>query len=318
MTGPFMPSSSSAPAASALEPDRLPKTDLLWLGAHKTGTTSLQHLLSQARSLLTESGLFYIDTQALRTRYTRPVLDVPARHRESQSLPPLPRGETHYLLFDENIPGLVQDAAHPTGLYPEAAERALTLSTRMGLHAPTLVFGLRGFADYLPSLYCERLKSLPFCDFRSFWHGRQNTLSWYDLVARLLAAFPQSHLLIYRAEDLRGREQALLSWITGIPTERWPKGLEQLREGFSQAAVDWLGGLARRRLPGPLDVFEATQRFPRRSQQEVFQPWSAAERKALARIYQADLASLRALARQSPRLHIWSPEADPAKAQNKT
>ena len=312
MTGPFMPSSSSALASSAPETGRLPNTDILWLGAHKTGTTSLQHLLTQARPLLTEAGLFYIDTQALRTRYTRPVLDVPARHRDPLPLPPLPRGETQYLLFDENIPGLVQDAVHPTGLYPEAAERALKISTQMGLTTPTLVFGLRGFADYLPSLYCERLKSLPFCDFRSFWHGRQNTLSWYDLATRLLAAFPHSHLLLYRAEDLRGREQALLSWLTGIPTPRWPTGLEQLREGFSQAAVDWLSDLATRRLPGPLDVFEATRQFPRQSAQEAFEPWSAAERKALARIYQADLASLRALARQCPRLHIWSPEAQAA------
>lgn len=278
--------------------------DILWLGAHKTGTTSLQQQLSRGRRALGRRGLFYIDMPALRARYTRPLLD----QAKPAPIASLPRGGAPYLVFDENIPGLVQDALHPTGLYPDGAERALRLSQALGLDRPRLVLGIRDFARYLPSLYCEVLKSMPFRPFSEFWTGRLTLLSWSDLAERLLAAFPGSSLWLYRAEDLRGCENALLEWITGLEPGVLPPPLPALRAGFSQKAVMALHETARRMapdLPGPLDLHSAVQRHPRQATDDAFSPWTATERRDLDLLYRADLAALQDLAAQEPRLRIW-------------
>ncbi len=284
-----------------------PARDILWLGAHKTGTTSLQHQLSRVRAQLAAAGLFYIDTQALRARYTRPVLDL----HQGDLPPPLPAGGAGYLVFDENIPGLVQDAVQPRGLYPDGEERALRLARVMGLEAPELVFGIRNFADYLPSLYCETLKALPFRSFDRFWSGQRMALSWCDLVERLLAAFPRSRLRLYRAGDLRGRENALLSWVTGLAERELPTPESALREGFSAAAIQALEMLSKRRDTGPLDLQQLLQRYPRRSAKEAFSPWSEPQRAELELLFRTDMQNLRALARQQPRLEIWQPDRAP-------
>lgn len=298
-----------AAAGTASDAPSDARGDILWLGAHKTGTTSLQQQLARSRQALSREGLFYIDMLALRARYTRPVLDQPPAPM-GDPLPPLPRAPSHslsrYLVFDENIPGLVQDALHPTGLYPDAGERALRLCDTLQLERPRLVLGIRSFASYLPSLYCETLKSMPFRPFSQFWSGRLGMLSWCDLVERLLAAFPGAPLWLYRAEDLRGCENALLAWVSGLDPDALPRPRPALRAGFSQAAIEALHARAPGQGLGPLDLHRITRQFPRRTAGDAFSPWGTRQKRELALLYQTDLDALQELAAREPRLRIWA------------
>jgi hypothetical protein len=284
--------------------------DILWLGAHKTGTTALQDMLARAAPDLASQGIHYTEMEQFRQQVTRPLLyhDHAARTFKA----PLEVAGRH-VFFDENILALVQDVLAPAGLYPEGAERALKLACALQLQAPVLVLGIRNFADYLPSLYCEALKSTPFTPFARFCVTALATLSWADLVERLACAFPQSQILVYRAEDLRQREAELLSWVTGGQVTALPQPGKSQRQGFSDAAVRALHQLAKDRAagsdtaaenpPGAEDLAACLEAHPRGAGSPAYAPWSTSERQTLDLIYQLDVARLHSLDRTT----FWRP-----------
>jgi hypothetical protein len=262
-------------------------------------------MLARTAPDLAGQGIHYTEMEQFRSQVTRPLLY--HDHADSPLESP-PKRAGRRLMFDENILALVQDALAPVGLYPEGAERALKLATALQLQAPVLVLGIRNFADYLPSLYCEALKSTPFKPFAQFCVTALATLSWADLVERLACAFPQSQILIYRAEDLRQREAELLSWVTDGQITALPQPGKSQRQGFSDAAVRALHRLAKDRLAkgravGFDDLAMCLKSHPREAGSPAYAPWSARERQTLDLIYQLDVARLHSL----DRVTLWRP-----------
>ncbi len=269
-------------------------------------------MLARAAPDLAGQGIHYTEMEQFRSQVTRPLLyhDHAARPLEA---PPKVAGR--HVFFDENILALVQDVLAPSGLYPEGAERALKIATALQLQAPVLVLGIRNFADYLPSLYCEALKSTPFTPFARFCVTALATLSWAELVERLACAFPQSPILVYRAEDLRQREAELLTWVTGGQISALPQPGKSQRQGFSDAAVRALHQLAKDRTLGsdgdcaaenPVgfdDLAACLEAHPRGAHSPAYAPWSASERQTLDLIYELDVARLHSLDRTT----LWRP-----------
>ncbi len=265
--------------------------DTLWLGLHKTGTTFLQKSLDLSQQVLRERGVHYQELDVFRKDYTRPLLHV------DHPAPPAPRpkpfpGLTQFLVFDENIPALVQHALGPEGLYPDAAPRARLISDHLGLIRPRLVLGLRGYRTFLPSLYCEALKSTAFRRFRKFCVTPTDALSWDNLVGRLTAQFPQSEILIYTAEALRGHERSLLSSVTGVDGAGFTLLEQAERPGFSNKAVRALHEISKARPVTREDVSQQTRLFPRGPGTAGFDPWTPEEATDLDRRYAADLDRL--------------------------
>ncbi|EYD70553.1 hypothetical protein [Limimaricola hongkongensis] len=260
---------------------------IYWLGVHKTGTTFLQACLEASRPALDQHGVQYQALDAFRAAHTRPLLD------HDGTPEPVPAARPgRQLVFDENILGLVQHVAAPDGLYPEGAWRADEMADHLGLAAPRLVLGLRGFAGFLPSLYCETLKSTRFLPFRAFLRTPTERLSWQPLVAGLLDAFPGASITIYEAEKLRGHETRLLSALLGIPMAALKRADHSERPGFSQQAVD---AMLRRHEAGGIDragVQELIKAHPRGPGAPGFDPWSPQERARLDALYATDLDAL--------------------------
>jgi len=270
--------------------DLMPR-DILWLGLHKTGTTFLQKSLDRSQQALRAAGVGWVGLESFRSAWTRPLLHAghPEPPAPAETFPACPRR----LVFDENILALVQDVVTPAGLYPQGAERARIVARHLGLRAPLLVLGLRGFAGFLPSLYCETLKSTPFRPFRTFLRWPPEAMSWLPLVERLCAAFPESPMLLYRAEDLPGREAQLLAEVTGLAPATFTlhEGIE--RPGFSQAALDAIAAQAEAGPVGPDQVKATAAALPRGAGRPGFDPWDARERGLLQAIEARDLAALR-------------------------
>jgi len=269
--------------------------DILWLGLHKTGTTFLQKSLDLSQDALRDGGIGWIGLDAFRAAWTRPLLHTghPDQPAPADRFPEARRR----LIFDENIAALVQDAVTPAGLYTQTAQRAAVVAAYLGLRDPLLVLGLRGFAGFLPSLYCETLKSTPFQPFRRFLRWPPEAMSWLPLIYRLRVAFPDSPMLLYRAEELRGNEARLLAEVTGIAADSFTliEGVE--RSGFSQAAVDRIEALATAGEHGADLVAAAAADLPRGPGYPGFDPWSTQERDLFRAIDARDLAELEAQAR---------------------
>lgn len=272
---------------------------IYWLGVHKTGTTFLQACLEASREALVQHRVDYQSLDEFRTAHTRPLLNLPG-------VPEAPSASTPdrcHLIFDENILGLVQHVAAPEGLYPEGPWRADEMSDHLGLEAPRLVLGLRGFAGFLPSLYCEALKATPFQPFRNFLRTPLESLSWQPLVAGLLDTFPDSLITIYTAETLRGHETRFLSHLLDIPAEALSRADHSERPGFSQRAIDEMMKL---HAAGEIDratVKRLVRAHPRGPGVPGFDPWSTEERAQLDSLYAKDLDALAAW----PRVTLLDP-----------
>jgi hypothetical protein len=269
---------------------------ILWLGVHKTGTTFLQGCLEASRPAIEAQGIDYMPLEDFRNACTRPLLDRPGQ-APARPAPHRSGAARQRLVFDENILGLVQDVCTPEGLYPQGAWRADEVADRLGLAAPHLVLGLRSFDGFLPSLYCETLKSTPFRAFRDFLRCPAERVSWLPLVAGLLRAFPASSLTIYTAEALRGHEARLLSHLLGLPETAITLPQEAERPGFSKRAVEAMEAAQAREPIGPGEAKRLAAAHPRGPQAPGFDPWSPAERRALQSRWQADIETLRGWSR---------------------
>jgi hypothetical protein len=265
-------------------------SSVLWLGAHKTGTTFLQETLTLSRDALEKNNVHYMDLDEFRERYTRPLI-----YRRHYG-PPQPINSKVNLIFDENIPNLVQHALSKKGLYPDLVTNSMKISKYFGLKNPDIYFGIRNYAGFIPSLYCEVLKSTPFKIFRQFYNSNIHVADWSDVAQRLHTAFPESIIYIYLYENLRGNEGKLLSQATKVPASDFNIPSKISRPGFSNAAVGILDEIAQDRMVTRNDVTLAIKKFPKSKKYTSFQPFSEEELKNLTEKYQnhiRDLANLK-------------------------
>lgn len=277
---------------------------IYWLGAHKTGTTFLQACLDASRGALEAHGFSYQKLEAFRQAHTRPLLDIPA------AVAPVQNGldGRRRLIFDENILGLVQHVSSPEGLYVKGPWRADEMADHLGLESPQLVLGLRSFSGFLPSLYCEALKSTPFRPFRTFLRTPEEKLSWQPLVTGLLDIFSHSEITIYAAERLRKHEIRLLSHLLDIPIAALTRVDHSERPGFSQRTVDEMMRLHAEGTVDRNEIKRLVKTYPRGSHTPGFDPWTQDERERLDALYAADLKAISAW----PRVTLLDPATLPA------
>lgn len=292
------------------------QNSILWLGAHKTGTTFLQKALELSADTVKASGLTYTPLGTFRSKWTKPLLYT--QIVDEPMFPP--RGPS--LIFDENIPGLVQQALSRRGLYPRIAGRSEMICDYFGIKTPTIIFGVRCYADFLASLYCEVLKSNPFCRFEEFYLPRPENLhrptrmermlalmcpgyrqviepkvwhplDWGRVLNDLVAAFPESQIKVYAYESLRGNERELLSRVIGQPADGFTLPGKEERLGFSQRAIDELNQLSTQKMLTTRDVFAAIKQYPKSREFPAFDPWSQSQKQELADLYRQDLDAIR-------------------------
>ena len=293
---------------------------IYWLGAHKTGTTFLQKCLDLSVSALNDHGIYYTELEEFRTRYGRPLLNQTPGEAAAEDDYDDRKYPTR-LVFDENIPGYVQHALSVAGFYPEAVQRSARIARYLDLDVQDIVFGVRRYDTFLPSLYCETLKSTPFRTFdqylkRSFRvrpkHPQEpgpppppeplifDRMNWHQLVGRLADAYPDARVRVYFHEQLRGNEARLLAEVLGLEASDIT-ALDKLeRTGFSGRAVDELHLLSAEQTVTRPDIRRAVRQFPAGKKFPTYLPWDESDRELLQRNYQQDSKRLRS----DPRIEI--------------
>jgi len=264
-------------------------TNILWLGAHKTGTTFLQKSLDLSQDALRQHYVKYIELNEFRDKYTRPLVNRP-------DLSPAPcefdwAGTN--LVFDENIAALVQDVCTADGVYRHGPARARKVADYLKLRAPLLVLGVRSFETFLPSLYCEIIKAMPYRPFRKYITTPYKNLRWYPWIKALQAEFPKGRVLVYQYETLKRNERALLSRVIDVPKGSFTllEGLE--RPGFSHQTIRHLRAKYRKGNLEQGDVRTAVKRFPKGDKYPAYAPWTRGETATLRRLYSQDIADIK-------------------------
>ena len=281
---------------------------IFWLGAHKTGTTFLQNCLDLSQDALLHHGVKYVNLEDFRSRYQRPLLDndspdspTPSEYRA---------GAAQTLIFDENISGYVQHALSKSGFYPEAARRTMKVGTYLGLEPDEIVYGIRSYSTYLPSLYIETLKSTQFVTFDEYLakafrprRHRPNQvaggpidftrLDWVTVLERLARSYPKARLRVYFHEELRDHEADLLGEVLGLPPTRFtlPDGIK--RVWFSARTMSELHHMHEVGTVSLRDVHRTAKRFPTSPGNGAYAPFDHAELLSLQDQYESHVATIR-------------------------
>ena len=285
-----------------------PVKTIFWLGAHKTGTTFLQQCLDLSQDALLHHGVQYVNLEEFRSRYARPLLNADSPDAPAPS--EYRAGAAQALIFDENIPGYVQHALSKSGFYPDAARRTMKVGTYLGLEPDEIVYGIRSYSAYLPSLYIETLKSTPFVAFdeylaRAFAPRRHRPnqvaegpidfgrLDWVAVLGRLAHTYPKARLRVYFHEQLRDHEADLLGEVLGIPPAKFtlPDGVK--RVGFSARTMSELHQMHEVGTVSRRDIKLTAKQFPTGPGNATYAPFDDAELLSLQDQYESHVATIR-------------------------
>jgi hypothetical protein len=275
------------------------------VGAHKTATTHLQETLTRVRDGLAARGVDFIPNPLVREHglarrlwERRPIARLPfvgpAHMRDAieATVEPLRRGPGVVVLSEENILGRPEHIfAEP--FYPQAGQTLGRLASLAGRADLVLFLSVRGYDSFLPSAYAERLKHSPppaggFEGMRARLVARPP--SWHDLVQRIRAAAPTARLRIWRQEDYRANDAAIMETVCGCPLPPLPEISDPTWTRSPSASAI----AAAERVPADLGYEERLARIRdlyagSEPDGDRFRPVSAGERQRLRDAYAADL-----------------------------
>lgn len=203
------------------------------LGAHKTATTHVQDTLLAHREQMARLGVDYIPREAfgpLQRRYSNPghwrrkLWSRPLANQFMRQTHALRGVGQTVLVSDEDLLGYSDGLLSPD-FYPSF--RGAHIVAEMQKTAPVALFlGVRSYDRLLPSAYAQMLKSFaPDPDWRARIGSEvlKTPPSWPDLVERLLAAFPNAKLRVWRHEDYRIHWQRILTAFAGRDVGEFPE-----------------------------------------------------------------------------------------------
>ncbi len=271
---------------------------ILHIGAHRTGTTSLQRALQQNRHNLRKVGVAFWGPRDTRGGLFSGLLrastrdDDESRHLIKRNRGAIKmemkrleeRGVVTLLVSEENIMGSMRNNLHTGFLYPGLAGRLAQFAQIFGPSIRRVALCIRPYEDYWASAmtYAIRVGHRP-PEEADLDRLVTQPRSWSRVVTDVAQAFSQAEVAVWEFDRLIGRPQAQFRVLTGGQGRIRPMserhnaspGREVLRALLNDRGED---AAAARIAPG----------------NGSYRPFGAHHRAAFDAQYQCDLAWLRA------------------------
>lgn len=275
------------------------------LGAHKTATTYIQHILGDMRSeLLTEGLDVLVPHQGLREQSLTRFAARRRKHRFTalargseltRLLTPLRQGPSRLLMSEEALLGWTQDVV--SGRFYQGLDYAFTVLGRLAAQSEmTLYLSIRSPETFLPSIYVESLRHGPlaaggFEPIRAW--VRRDPPRWSGLVATIRRAAPKARLVIWRYEDFQSQQADILSRLCGRPVMPPAVSPETSHTKSGSASAVAVAEALEPTLRGTPRYAAVKAIFADPALQgPAFQPFDAEERAELRSLYEADLDTI--------------------------
>lgn len=289
-----------------LPPSGTPQTPrlVLHLGAHRTGTTSVQTYLHENRRALSEKGIGYWGPAALRqgrfpglfrafdpagapekqVQESRETIAANLEILHSRAANQQKNGHHSLIVSDENLLGDMQINLMRASLYPDATQRMAVVAGVFGAHCRRITLTIRRQETYWPSLIAYRLAhgaAAPKPE-RLEALARQKT-GWRAVIETVQRHFPEAELQVLEFDGWAERPDLLVSQILGQDTGLPPlQALPRKNAALNRPALKAL-------------AIERGDRVSARyigGQSGLYQPFSAPQLQQLEQQYRADLAWL--------------------------
>ncbi|PVA06403.1 hypothetical protein [Thalassorhabdomicrobium marinisediminis] len=242
----------------------LPQSIALHIGAHKTASSHLQHMLYRNRAMLADEGIRVYGPGYLRLKgrnlaamFGLSWSESPAPRRDPRKqLAFLAKGRRRIVFSEENFVGSLYDSRGnvPLPVYPTGAARVAELVAKFAPVDTHLFIAVRNPATYLTSAYSQCLLGGVYTTPRAF-RARNDwrKVDWADYVAALRATPGLGELFVWRQEDYaqchRLVLRRMLRWRVGAQIETVD---HRVHEGLSEAAVKQTLSWAEEGRTGPL------------------------------------------------------------------
>lgn len=274
---------------------------ILHIGAHRTGTTTLQRFLQANQGLLAGQGIAVWGPEKTREGLFSGLIKNPDRltpedERRAQrsggviaiELQRAAEAGMHTVIVtEENMMGAMPNNIYARRLYPHAHERLSRMAAAFG-DAPTrVVMGIRSYDRHWASqlgFFVKQGFGLP--DPAALSELAAQPIRWMRVIRQMAAAFPRTTRIVWPFEGLVGLPEAQLAALLGYPL---PGPFAALRDWHNATpnCADLHAALIAQDAP-------ATALARIGSSAARWQPFTDAETAAMRAAYAQDLAWLRA------------------------
>lgn len=210
----------------------------LHLGAHRTGTTTLQRYLETKRDQLAELGTEFWGPKQTRTGLLDGLQKNPNKltddailrgNRSCEKIRDALRrlesdGVKSVIISEENMIGSMWGNLSNTSLYPEAGGRLQRFVDGFEGRCKRVVFSVRSYEDYWASVLTFLINSgraIPTLE--QIHELAAQPRRWRDVLTEISSAFPAAELVVYSFETMAGRLPDQLALLNGdmapLPTD---------------------------------------------------------------------------------------------------
>lgn len=282
---------------------------ILHLGAHRTGTTALQHVLRTNRKSLDRRGIGYWGPGILRKVIGAGLLQGAERQDMRGAVAADPskarddlgeragaareRGIARIVVSEENLIGTMPSNLGWAQLYPHTGARLAVLA-RLLPQAPAAIYlSIRDYAGYWASAYAFSALRRRLPDFADIAPDiLRGPRGWPEVAADIAAAFPGAALKLWPYSAGRDGLGRFLRLITGL--DDIAVAAEQVRRNLSISGPEVTRAQSLLRDEPGLGAAQLSQKlaqeFPKGG--PAFMPFSRAERSELNARWNRDLKRL--------------------------
>lgn len=294
---------------------------ILHLGAHRTGTTSFQQVMTHNTAALTAAGVAFWGPQRTRKGLfqglIKPVGQVDdAAHKQAARSGHVIRiemdrlsdsGARALVVSEENMMGALGANLGQCRLYPDAGFRLGRIAAAFGGRVNRVAIGIRAYEAWWPSAVAYAVpagRALPMGS--TLDHLVTQPRRWRHVIEDAARAFPGADVVVWAFEAMAGNVQAQLSMALGGPP---PAGFRRSGDWHHRSAT----ASDLRQVLTDRGEFEAAAHVPRGAWR--YQPFEPHHLDALAGQYHDDLAWLRGGA-DGLATYFDTPEAIPGVARS--
>jgi hypothetical protein len=256
---------------------------MLHVGAHRTGTTTLQRVMCANRRRLLRQGIAFLGPEALRG--ARPGQGGPAAGGAAGPHAVAAAADGLLIVSEENLLGTMPACLGGATLYPGAGARLAAAVAAFGPGCRGIGLAIRRPDDWWASVIAHQAaqgRAVSLAQIAALSAGRRG---WRDVIAELAAACPGVAVVVWRFDALIGDPAAQLGLLAGRPV-RLPPRARARHENRSLSAT----GMRARLLA--LGAQGAAALVPPGDTR--WMPFNAAQRQVMQASWAADLAWLRA------------------------
>lgn len=203
---------------------------ILHIGAHRTGTTTLQQAIQKNQYNLRQNGLTYWGPRTTRGGIFSGLLRRAEVYEEADTIQMVKRNsgairmemdrlqrqkQRSLLISEENIMGSMRNNLRDQVLYPGLRRRLVRFADIFGAHCGRVALTIRPYQDYWSSTMAYAIpaghRAPDQHDLEQLTHQKRG---WRQVIGDVSAAFPKAEIMVWEFDRFIGKSGTLFQMLT--------------------------------------------------------------------------------------------------------